>query len=133
MRILVLAGAGLVLAIVIGFLATSQSRAEKSYCDNLGSFKSSISTLVSSSSASDLQSNSAAVQSAWGDLKNSASNLKDNNSSSLDSAWSNFTQAITSLPQSGSIDAAKQTITNAAQNLQSAVAASVSSYDCSSS
>jgi hypothetical protein len=131
MKIIVLAVAGLVLAVVIGFLATSQSRAEKDYCNNLSSFKSSLSTLTGSSSASDLQSNASAVQSAWGDLKNSASNLKDNNSSSLDSAWSNFTQAITSLPQSGSIDAAKQSITNAAGNLQSAVSASVKSYDCS--
>jgi len=131
MKILVLAGAGLILAIVIGVLATSQSRAEKGYCDDLSSFKTSLAHVAGSTSASDLQANVSAVQSAWGDLKNSAAQLKDNNSSSLDSAWSNFTQAITSVPQSGSIDAAKQSVTSAAQNLQSAVAASVKSYDCS--
>ena len=131
MKIVVLVVAGLLLAVVIGFLATSQSRAEKDYCDDLSSFKTSLANVAGSSSVSDLQSNVSAVQSAWGDLKNSAANVKDNNSSSLDSAWSNFTQAITNLPQSGSIDAAKQSITNAAQNMQSAVAASVKSYDCS--
>ena len=89
MRIFVLVAAGLALALVIGFLATSQSRAEKDYCDDLGTFKSSLATAIGSSSASELQSNVSAVQSAWGDLKNSASNLEDNNSSSLDSAWGN--------------------------------------------
>jgi hypothetical protein len=131
MRVIVLAGAGLVLAIVIGFLATSQSRAEKNYCDDLGSFKSSLSTLVGSSSASELQTNASAVQGAWSKLKGSAQNLKDNNSSSLDSAWSNLTKTIQTLPQSGSIDAAKQSITQAVQNLQSAVGATLDSYDCS--
>jgi len=57
MKIFVLAGAGLILAVVIGFLATSQSRAEKDYCDHLNTFKSSLSTLVGSSSASELQTN----------------------------------------------------------------------------
>ena len=131
MKILVIAGAGLVLAIVIGFLATSQSRAEKDYCDNLSTFKSSLTTLVGSSSASELQTNAGAVQSAWSALQSSAGDLKSNNSSSLNSAWSNFTKTIQTLPQSGSIDAAKQSITSAAQNLQSAVAASVKSYNCS--
>jgi type VI protein secretion system component VasK len=131
MKILVLAGAGLVLALVIGFLATSQSRAEKDYCDNLAGLKSSLSTLVGSSSVSELQTNASAVQSAWSELKSSAGALKSNNSSSLDSAWSNFTKTIQSLPQSGSIDAAKQSITTAAQNLQSAVGSSIDSYDCS--
>jgi hypothetical protein len=131
MKIIVLAVAGLAIAVVIGFLATSQSRAEKGYCDDLSSFKTSLASVAGSTSVSDLQSNVSAVQGAWADLKNSGSKLKDNNSSSLDSAWSNFTQSITNLPQSGSIDAAKQSVTNAAQNLQSAVAASVKSYDCS--
>jgi len=131
MKIVILAVAGLAIAVVIGFVATSQSRAEKDYCDSLSSFKTSLANVAGSSSVSDLQSNVSAVQSAWGDLKSSASNVKDNNSSSLDSAWSNFTQSITNLPQSGSIDAAKQSVTTAAQNLQSAVAASVKSYDCS--
>jgi hypothetical protein len=131
MRILVLAGAGLVLAVVIGFLATSQSRAEKNYCDHLSSFKSSLSTLVSSSSASELQTNASAVQGAWSDLTGSAQDLKDNNSSSLNSAWSNLAKTIQTLPQSGSIDAAKQSITTAVQNLQSAVGSTIDSYDCS--
>jgi hypothetical protein len=131
MKIIVLAGAGLILAVVIGFLATSQSSAEKDYCNNLSSFKSSLSTLVGSSSASDLQTNASAVQGAWSELKSSAQNLKSNNSSSLDSAWSNLTKTIQTLPQSGSIDAAKQSITQAAQNLQSAVGSTIDSYDCS--
>ena len=130
MKIIVLAVAGLILAIVIGFLATSQSRAEKQYCDNLNTFKGSLSALVGSSSASELQTNASAVQGAWSSLKGSAQDLKSNNSSSLDSAWSNLTKTIQSLPQSGSIDAAKQSITTAVENLQSAVAASVKSYDC---
>ena len=130
--VFVLAGAGLVIAVVLGFVATSQSSAEKHYCDDLGSFKSSISALVGSTSADELKSNASAVSSAWGDVKSSAQDLKDNNSKSLDSAWSSFTQAIQNVPQSGSIDAAKQSITQAAQGLQSAVKSSVDSYNCSS-
>jgi hypothetical protein len=130
--IIVLAGAGLVIAVVLGFLATSQSSAEKQYCNDLSSLKSSISNLTGSSSASDLQSNASAVQSAWGDVKGSAQSLKDDNSKSLDSAWSSFTQAIQNVPQSGSIDAAKQSITQAAQGLTSAVGASIDSFNCSS-
>jgi hypothetical protein len=128
--VIVLAGAGLVIAIVLGILATSQSSAEQKYCDDLGTFKSSISTLVGSGSVSELQTNASAVQSAWSELKSSAQDVKSKNSGSLDSAWGSFTQTIQNLPQSGSIDAAKQSIAQAAQGLQSAVSSAVDSYDC---
>ena len=134
--IFTLAGAGVVLAVVIGLLGQSQAVAEDQYCHSLDKLSSSVQSLTSldpsSATQDDFQSDVSAVQSAWGDVKSDAQSLSSVNMSSLDSAWSDFESAVKSVPDSASVSDAEQTISDSAKGLESTVQSNVQSYDCSS-
>ena len=132
-----LVAGGVVLAVVIGLLANSQSAAEKGFCNNLNSLESSLTNLTSlnpsTASQGDFQSDVSSVQSAWGDVKSSAQHLSGINMSSLNSAWNTFSQAVQNVPSASSVSDAEQSISQAANGLESAVKSSIDSYDCSNS
>ena len=134
--IFTLAGAGVVLAVVIGLLGQSQAVAEGRFCDSLDELSSSVQSLTSldasSATQDDFQSDVSAVQSAWSDVKSDAQSLSSVNMSSLDSAWSDFESAVKSVPSSASVSDAEQTISDSAKGLESTVQSNVQSYDCSS-
>jgi hypothetical protein len=135
--IIVLVAGGVGIAIVIGLLANSQSVAEKGFCNNLNSLESSITNLTSlnpsTATQGDFQSDVSAVQSAWGDVKSSAQHSSGVNMSSLDSAWNDFSQAVQNVTSDTSVSDAEQSISQSADGLESAVKASIDSYDCSGS
>jgi hypothetical protein len=128
-----LVAVGVVIAVVIGLLANSQSVAETRYCNNLSSLESALTSLTSSASQGDFQSGVSAVQSAWGDVQSSAQHLSGINMSSIDSAWDSFAQAVQGVPDSASVSDATQSISESANGLESAVKSSFDSYDCSDS
>ena len=135
--IILLVGAGLLIAVGIGIASNSQSVAENRYCNDLETLQSSISSLTSltpaSSTQGEFQSNVGAVQSAWGNVKISAGHLSGVNMDALDSAWNDFSEAVQGVPSSASVSDAEQSISQSTQGLQSAVRSSIDSYDCSSS
>ena len=134
--IILLVAIGVVIAIGIGLVATSQSRAEKNFCRDLATLQSSVADLVTPSPGVDqieFQTNVAAVQGSWGNVKISAQHLGGVNMNSIDSAWNDFSQAAKNVPASASSGDAQQTISQSAQQLQSAVQSSMESYDCSDS
>jgi hypothetical protein len=126
--IILLVAVGVGLAIVLGVLANSQSVAENKYCSALDGLESSAAVVAAadpSSSPDQLETDISAVQQAWGDAKSAASHLSSVNQSSLDSAWNGFQNAVKSN--------SSQSITAAAQTLESAAKSSLDSYDCTSS
>jgi len=52
---------------------------------------------------------------------------------SIDKAWSDLSQAVKSVPSSASGGDAQESISESAQELQSAMQTSLNSYDCSGS
>jgi uncharacterized protein YukE len=134
--IFTLVGAGVVVAVVIGLLGQSQAVAETKFCNSLDSLSSSVQSLTSldsSATKDDFQSDVSAVQSAWNGVTSDAQNLSSINMSSLDSAWSDFESAVKSIPRSASVSDAEQTISDSAKSLESTVQSNLQSYDCSSS
>jgi hypothetical protein len=135
MRWAILVGIGVVIAVVIGLLANSQSVAQDRFCNELSALGSSITNLTSlnpsSASQGDFQSDVSAVDSAWGNVKSSAQHLNSVNMSSLDSAWDSFSKAVQGIPDSASVSDAEQSISESVDGLESAVKSSIDSYDCS--
>jgi phage-related protein len=130
-----LVGAGVVIAIVLGLLGQSQTRAEKQFCNSLGSLQTSVQTLTSLSAGTanegDVQSAVSGVQSAWGDVKNDAQDLSNVNMRALDGSWEDFTSAVRNIPSSASVDDAVQGVSSAVKGLQSTVQSNLKTYDCS--
>ena len=131
--IITLVAVGVGIAVVIGLLANSQSVAEKQYCSSVATLESSISALTSldpsTVSQDQVQSDIDDIQSAWGDVKDDASNLSDLNQEDLDSAWNSFESAVKNLNDGGSTE----DVQNAAKSLGTAAQSSADSLDCSDS
>jgi hypothetical protein len=134
---IILAGVGLLIAIVLGLASNSQSVAETQFCNDLDGLESSITNLTSlnptSATQGDFQSDVSAVQSAWGNVKSGAQHLSGVNMDSLDSAWDDFSKAVQGVTSSESVSDAEQAISQSAKELTSAVQSSIDSYDCGSS
>src|SRR5262245_13891072 len=92
--IILLVLVGVALAIVLGAVASSQSRAETQYCNALDGLQGSLSALTSldpqSASKDQVQSDVDAVQSAWSSVKSTGASVHDDNQSNLDNAWNSF-------------------------------------------
>jgi hypothetical protein len=135
--IVVLVGIGVVIALVIGFAARSQSSAETEYCDALTSLKASVGNLTTidpkTATEGEFQSDLNDVQSDWNSLESAAQNLHDSNQSALQTAWDNYSQAVKNIPGNASVSAAQSSVSQSAQALESAVKTSISSYSCSTS
>jgi hypothetical protein len=133
--IFTLAGAGVVVAIVLGLLGQSQTVAEKRFCNSLASLQSSVQSLTGlsagSASQGDVQSAVSGIQSAWGDVKNDAQDLSGVNRNALDAAWNDFTSAAQSIPGSASASDAAQAVSASVKALQSTVQSNLKTYDCS--
>ena len=110
-----------VIAIVV--TSGSQSPAEKDFRDSQDDLQ--------SASPDDFESDAEDVRDDWTDVKSSAQTLGDVNMSTLDSAWDSFSQTIGAVGGSGSAAAAQAQVEQSSQELQTAVQASLSSYDCS--
>ncbi len=128
--IIILVAGGLVLAIVIGLVGNSQSRAETQYCNSLSGLEGAIAEVTSfnpsTGSSGELQADISDVQGAWGDVKSDASQLSDVNQESLDNAWDQFESAVKDLNNGGST----ADVQNAAKGLDSAVQSNADTYDC---
>ena len=128
--IITLVGVGVVIAVVIGLLANSQSVAETQYCNSVDALQSSITTLTSTSASSlsqdQVQSDIDGIQSAWGNVKSDASHLHDLNSQDIDSAWDSFESAVKDLNNGGSTE----DVQNAAKSLGTAAQSNADSVDC---
>ena len=128
--IITLVGVGVVLAVVLGLLANSQSVAEKKYCNSLDGLQSSLVALTSlnatAATSGQVQSDVDAVQSAWSDVKSAGSKLSDDNQANLNSAWDSFQTAVGNLNDGGST----ADVQSAATGLETAVQSSIKSYDC---
>jgi hypothetical protein len=134
--IVVLVAAGVGLALLLGFVARSQSVGETQYCDSLASLKSSVGNLLALDPATatqgEFQSDLEAVQNDWSSVKSAAEDLHASNASALENAWSSFAGAVKSIPSDASAGTAQSHVSQSAQALESAVASAFSSYDCSS-
>jgi hypothetical protein len=134
--IVVFVALGVVLALVIGFAARSQSTADTQFCSSLESLKSSVSALTSldagTASQGDFQSAVSDVQSDWDSLVTADQNLHNANMASLQSAWSSFEQAVKGIPSDASASTAQSDVKQSADALESAVESAISSHQCSS-
>jgi hypothetical protein len=137
--ILVLVGAGVAAAVVIGLLGNrggeSQADARQSFCSSLSTLQGSITSLTSLSpttaSKSDYESAVDEIQNDWDQVKTDASDLKDVTMSQLDSAWDSFTSAVDDVPDDASVSDALNDVKSAAQSLGSTVSSTLTGPDCS--
>src|SRR4051812_1509685 len=108
--IVTLAALGLVLAVVVGVAADSQSDAEKNFCKSMDSLQSAANNLTtlngSSLSQGEIQSDVSTLQNAWGDVKSDAGKVHKANIDNLQSAWSDFTSSIKNVTDAASLSAA---------------------------
>ena len=137
--VLVLVGAGVAAAVVIGLLANatgeSQATARQNFCASLSALEGSVTSLTSLSpttaSKSDYQSAVDEIQGDWNQVKGDASDLKNVSMSQLDGAWDSFTSAVDAVPDDASVSDALNGIGSAAKSLASTVSATLSGPDCS--
>lgn len=139
MWILVLVGAGVAAAVVIGLLGNrggeSQADARQSFCSSLSTLQGSITSLTSLSpttaSKSDYQSAVDEIQGDWDQVKTDASDLKDVTMSQLDDAWDTFESAVQGVPDDASVSDALSSVGTSAQSFASTVSSTLSGPDCS--
>jgi len=137
--ILVLVGAGVALAILIGVLGTrneqTKTEAASSLCSSLNTLEESIQALTkidpSSATSSDVQSDLAAVEINWSQVQSDFNATQNAPSGPLEDAWSSFTSAIKDIPNASSVSDAVNSVSSAAQELVSAAQSTASSIDCS--
>ena len=137
--VVVLVACGVGLAVLIGVLGTrnepSKSEAVNTLCSSLGDLESSIKTLTSldpaTATQSELQNDVDGVQAAWSQVQSDAQAVQSAPTGSLDSAWDGFTSAVEDIPNAGSVSDAVTSVTQAAQELDSAAKSTASSIDCS--
>lgn len=139
--IAVLIGAGIVAAILIGYLATrggeeSQADAQQAFCSSLSTLDSSVQALTgldaTSASKSDYQSAVSTIEDDWDQVKSDASDLASISMSSLDSAWDSFKSAVDDVPDDASVSDALNDVKSSAQSLGSTVKSTLTGPDCSS-
>ena len=141
--IIVLVAAGVGLAITIGFLGTrnepsgpSKTEAVSSLCSSLRTLEDSLKALTglsSSSSKSDYQQDSTAVQNDWNQVQSDAQAVQNAPTGDLDSAWDSFNSAVKAVPDSSSVQDAVSSVTQSADQLVSAAQSTASQVNCSSS
>ena len=139
--ILVLVGAGVVLAILIGVLGTrndnseSKTEAVSNLCASVKTLGSSVKSLTSldpsTASKSQYQSGVSTVQSDWNQVKTDFQDVQNASSGDLDSAWDSFSSAVKDVPNDASVSAALNDISQSAQGLASAAQSTASSLSCS--
>lgn len=137
--ILILVGAGVAAAIVIGLLGNlageSQAQAQDDFCSSLSALESSVDDLTgmspTSASTSDYQSAVSAIDDNWDQVKSDASDLASVTMSQLDDAWDTFTSSVDDADDDASVSDALGTVASSAKTLASTVASTLSGPDCS--
>lgn len=137
--IIVLVGAGVLLAILIGVLGTrneeSKTQATSNLCASLKTLGSSVKSLTgldpSTASKSQYQSAVSTIQSDWNQVKSDAQAVQNAPTGELDSAWNSFTSAVKDVPNDASVSAALNDVSQSAQGLASAAQSTASSLTCS--
>jgi hypothetical protein len=137
--IIVLVGAGVALAILIGVLGTrnepSKTEATSSLCASLNSLESSVKSLTSldtsTATKSEYQSDVSAVESDWDHVKSDAQAVQNAPTGDLDSAWDSFESAVKDVPNDASVSDALNEVSQSAQELASTAQTTASSVNCS--
>lgn len=137
--IIVLVGAGVVAAVVLGLLGNrggeSQADAEQNFCSSVSALESSVTSLENlnpaSASKDDYESAVDDIQSDWDQVKTDASDLASVDMSQLDSAWDDFKSAVDDVPDDASVSDALGDVSQAAQTLASTTKSTLSGPDCS--
>jgi hypothetical protein len=137
--IIVLVGAGVALAILIGVLGTrnepSKTEATSSLCASLNSLESSVKSLTSldtsTATKSEYQSDVSAVESDWDHVNSDAQAVQNAPTGDLDSAWDSFESAVKDVPNDASVSDALNEISQSAQELASTAQTTASSVNCS--
>ena len=139
--VLILIVVGGVAAVLIGIYAVtrpeSQADAQASFCSSLDTLDSDVQALTAldpaTASKSDYQDAVDSIESAWGDVKSSASDLASVNMSTLDSAWDSFKTSVDNVPDDASVSDALNDVKSSAESLGSTVKSTVGGADCSGS
>ena len=137
--IIVLVGAGVLLAILIGVLGTrneqSKTEAVSNLCTSIKTLDSSVKSLTSldpsTASKSQYQSAVSTVQSDWSQVQSDFQDVQNAPSGELDSAWNSFSSAVKNVPNDASVSDALNDISQSAQGLVSAAQSTESSLSCS--
>jgi hypothetical protein len=139
--IIVLVGAGVLLAILIGVLGTrndnseSKTEALSNLCSSVETLGSSVKSLTSldagTASKSQYQSAVSAVQTDWDQVKTDFTDVQNASSGQLDSAWNSFSTAVKNVPNDASVSDALNEISQSAEQLASAAQATAASLSCS--
>lgn len=141
--IIVLIGAGVVLAILIGVLgkggksnSNSQASAQDNFCSSLTALKGSVNDLTSldpsTASKSDYQSAVSSIQSDWDSFKTAASDSKNATTTQLNDDWNTFKSAVDNVPSDASVSDSLNDVSASAKTLASSVQSTLSGPDCSS-
>ena len=138
--LIVLVAVGVAFAILVGVLSNqnqpSKAEAVNSLCSSLQALDSSVkqlTSLSSSSSKSDYQSDVDAVQNDWNQVKSDAQDVQNAPMGSLDSAWDNFSSTVKNVPNDASVSDAVNDIKQSADQLVSAAQSTASEVNCTSS
>ena len=142
MWIIVLVGAGVVAAVAIGLIgnhgrdsSTSTASAQSSFCSDVSTLESSVSSLLAldptSASESDYKDALSQVDSDWDAVKSSASNLKGDTKSQLQDAWDAFQTSVSNVPSGSSVSQTLNDIGSAANTLVSDSKSALSGPNCS--
>lgn len=133
--IILLAVVGLALALVIGYAANSQTRAEKQLCSSLDSLQSDVQNLKaidpSTYSSGTLQTGLQTIQAQWKTTVSDAKDVADFDKDDIESAWSTFQGAVTGIPSGTSPEEIQSTVTSAADAFVQSVDATIGDLDCS--
>lgn len=133
--IILLVVVGLGLALVIGYAASSQTRAEKQLCSSLESLQSDVENLKaidpSTYTSGTLQTGLQTIQSQWKTTVSDAKDVAEFDKDDIESAWSTFQSTVTSIPSGTSPDEIKSTVTSAADTFVQSVDATIGDLDCS--
>ena len=135
---IVLAAVGVGFVVLVGVLGSrnreSKTEAVSNLCGSLDDLEASVKDLTSlSSSASkdEYQSDVDAVQSGWDQVKADAQDVQDASTGELDSAWDDFSAAVKNVPDDASVSDAVDDISQSAQALGSAAQSTASQVNCS--
>ena len=133
---LVVVGVGL--AVLIGVLGTrneeSKTEAVSNLCTSLQGLDTAVKNLTSlpsSASKSEYQTDVNTVEDDWNQVKSDAQDVENAPTGDLDSAWDSFESAVKNVPNDSSVSDAVNSITQSANQLVSTAQSTASDVNCS--
>ncbi len=132
--IIILVGAGVAAAVVIGVLGTrnetSKTDAVNTLCSSVKTLNSSVKALTgldsSTATKTDYENSVTAVQNSWNQVQSDAQAVQDAPTGDLDSAWNSFSSSVKNVPDSASASDAINDVTSSAQALGTAAQSTAS-------